>query len=70
MSSPSMRLGECPIVSGTPASADGLRLRQPTIYDVAKAAGVSKSSVSLVLQGSPRVSAEKRAAVRRAFPTV
>lgn len=38
-----------------------------TIYDVAKAAGVSKSLVSLVLQRSPRVSAEKRAAVERAI---
>ena len=37
--------------------------KTPTIYDVAERAGVSKSLVSLVLRDSPRVSAEKRAAV-------
>ncbi len=37
--------------------------RRPTIYDVADRAGVSKSLVSLVLQGHPGVSAARRAAV-------
>ncbi|TCL79244.1 MULTISPECIES: LacI family DNA-binding transcriptional regulator [unclassified Curtobacterium] len=38
-----------------------------TIYDVAARAGVSKSLVSLVLQRSPRVSAQRRAAVLTAI---
>lgn len=41
--------------------------KRPTIYDVASAAGVSKSLVSLVLQDSPKVSAVKRASVERAI---
>lgn len=39
----------------------------PTIMDVAARAGVSKSSVSRVLRGSPLVSGEARAAVLRAI---
>ena len=41
--------------------------RRPTIIDVAKAAGVSKSTVSLVLQASPLVRPATREAVRQAM---
>ena len=42
-------------------------MSRPTIYDVAAAAGVSKSLVSLVLRGSPRVSEDSRRAVEEAI---
>jgi LacI family transcriptional regulator len=41
--------------------------RRATIRDVAEKAGVSKSTVSLVLQGSPAVRAETRQAVEQAI---
>jgi LacI family transcriptional regulator len=41
--------------------------RRPTIIDVASAAGVSKSTVSLVLQDSPLVKEDTRTAVRHAM---
>ncbi|CAM3795450.1 LacI family DNA-binding transcriptional regulator [Tsukamurella ocularis] len=41
--------------------------KRPTIYDVATRAGVSKSLVSLVLQGSPRVGEASRRAVEEAI---
>jgi LacI family transcriptional regulator len=41
--------------------------RRPTIINVAQKAGVSKSTVSLVLQNSPSVRAETREAVRQAI---
>jgi LacI family transcriptional regulator len=41
--------------------------RRPTIVDVARAAGVSKSTVSLVLRNSPLVREQTRAGVRRAM---
>jgi LacI family transcriptional regulator len=41
--------------------------KRPTIIDVAKVAGVSKSTVSLVLQDSPAVKEETRKLVRKAI---
>jgi DNA-binding LacI/PurR family transcriptional regulator len=41
--------------------------RRPTVWAVAAAAGVSKTTVSRVLTGSPRVSPEARAAVTKAI---
>lgn len=44
--------------------------RRPTIMDVAARAGVSKSTVSLVLQGSAQVRAETRQSVERAMTEI
>jgi LacI family transcriptional regulator len=44
--------------------------RRPTIIDVAQKAGVSKSTVSLVLQNSPAVREETRAQVRQAMADI
>lgn len=44
--------------------------RRPTIMDVAALAGVSKSTVSLVLQGSAQVKPETRASVQRAMAEI
>ncbi|WP_136442465.1 LacI family DNA-binding transcriptional regulator [Pacificoceanicola onchidii] len=44
--------------------------QRPTILDVAKQAGVSKSTVSLVLQGSPTVKDSTRKAVREAMQEI
>lgn len=44
--------------------------RRPTIIDVARAAGVSKSTVSLVLQNSPQVRDETRKQVREAMARI
>lgn len=44
--------------------------RRPTIIDVAREAGVSKSTVSLVLQMSPLVKAETRVQVRQAMADI
>ena len=44
--------------------------RRPTIIDVAKNAGVSKSTVSLVLQNSPSVREQTRVKVRQAMAAV
>ncbi|MEY4436965.1 MAG: hypothetical protein RL100_429 [Actinomycetota bacterium] len=48
-------------------SAKRVIQKQPTIYDVAERAGVSKSLVSLVLKGGDGVSADKKAAVLKAI---
>jgi DNA-binding LacI/PurR family transcriptional regulator len=44
--------------------------RRPTVWGVAAEAGVSKTTVSRVLTGSPRVSPEAKAAVERAIETL
>ncbi|WP_395802886.1 LacI family DNA-binding transcriptional regulator [Arthrobacter sp. FW306-04-A] len=56
------RVERFPIVSATRP-----KTRRPTIYDVAKHAGVSPSLVSLVLQSPERVSDKRREAVQAAM---
>lgn len=51
----------------TSARAERAAGRRPTVWAVAAAAGVSKTTVSRVLTGSPRVSPEARRAVERAI---
>jgi LacI family transcriptional regulator len=46
------------------------RDRRPTIIDVARAAGISKSTVSLVLRNSPQVRDETRVLVREAMAKI
>jgi DNA-binding LacI/PurR family transcriptional regulator len=53
-------------VTPGPDGRSARRSHHPTIVDVARRAGVSKSLVSLVLRGAPNVSEEKREAVTRA----
>lgn len=48
-------------------STGALSRKKPTIYDVADAAGVSKSLVSLVIQNDPSVSKPRREAVLNAM---
>lgn len=55
------------VLSNDPWKGVVVNSSRPTIYDVARAAGVSKSLVSLVLRGSSGVSAASRAAVERAI---
>ena len=45
-------------------------VRRPTIIDVAQRAGVSKSTVSLVLQNSPHVREKTRKLVRKAMAEI
>ncbi len=49
---------------------NGQVMRKPTITDVAARAGVSKSTVSLVLQSSPLVKQATRAVVQRAMSEI
>lgn len=44
--------------------------RRPTIVDIAKRAGVSKSTVSLVLRGSPSVKEETRRLVKKSMAEI
>jgi DNA-binding LacI/PurR family transcriptional regulator len=48
-------------------SSNNEKLKPATIYDVASAAGVSKSLVSLVLRGGANVSEARKAAVQKAI---
>ncbi len=60
--------GETPAPGGRPARAGAGRVRRPTMTDVANEAGVSQTTVSLVLNhiDGARLSAETRERVRKA----
>lgn len=59
--------GREPSAGIVPPSTDGRRRASPTIHDVAARAGVSKSLVSLVINGSSQVRESKREAVLAAI---
>lgn len=56
-----------PSVGGAPVNPAAPARRRVTLVDVAARAGVSRSTASLVLQGSPMVAERTRAAVRAAM---
>src|SRR5262249_56914243 len=63
--------GHPPVCSGCePISVTGLRVSRPTIHDVAKAAGVSVTTVSHALNGKGRVDPATRARVAQVVGTL
>ena len=60
------------VAANTPpagAQRSGTGVRRPTLHDVAARAGVSKSLVSLALQGSAKVAPSSREAIMAAART-